>query len=596
MAIEPLQLPGPLVVPKIDWSPLDKVGDAYVENQRQQREAAALAGLVESIPTRGESPALATTPRTVPPSVSPSYPRIPGYEASTAAAGPPGGQLPRGLRNNNPGNIEDGPLAKSLPGYAGSDGRFAKFDTPENGLGAMDALLTSYGRRGLKTVNEVIGRWAPSSDNNDVSAYARFVSPNGDPNAAIDLSDPAQRKQIVGKMAIYENGMHGGIPGGAEPGTAPPAAAQPPSAAEMATAARGMTPDMKKRVQALFAVGSPTATTAGLALISKFIGKQEPIKLGEGDVLVDPDSGQIIGRAPGKSQAVREGGAIVQDGKLIYQAPDRPQTVAPGGTLVQSGKPVYQSPANAQVHEVEDPATGLKLPVVTQGSTVRPASPGEVGAAPQTGLPPEVSPKVVRTKRSEDFAANEQGATMNAKAAAEFQPLIDQAVTAYEKAAKAGGVGPIVGSAPMRYGAAILQSPLEAIGLKPTAEKARQDYDTALSGIQARIVAAQNKGEGSVSNFERAMYASQFPTLTKLDPADQIKYLKQIQAATKQTIETGGKSMLGQQPSIITERPPVGGQQPATQGTPISVKSPAEAQKLAPGTRYVTPDGNVYVR
>src|SRR5882672_3064802 len=209
MAIAPLQLPGPLIVPQLDFSPLDKIGDAYVKNQERQREAAAFGGLVESIPTRGE-PTTPTMPIAVPGaprSSTSSYQRIPGYEPSTASAGPPGGQLPRGLRNNNPGNIEDGQLAKSLPGYAGSDGRFAKFDTPENGLGAMDALLTSYGRRGLKTGSEVIGRWAPSSDNNDVGAYARFVSPNGDPNASVDLSDPQQRREMIGKMSMFENGM-----------------------------------------------------------------------------------------------------------------------------------------------------------------------------------------------------------------------------------------------------------------------------------------------------------------------------------------------------------------------------------------------------
>src|SRR5262245_57667921 len=152
MAIQPLQLPGQLVVPQIDWSPLNAVGDAYVKNQERQREAAALAGLVESIPTRG-----AVTAPTTP-----------------TAPGPPGGELTRGLRKNNPGNSEYGPLSKSLPGYKGSDGRFAIFDTPENGINAMDAVLTSYGRRGLKTVGEVVGRWAgaPTYPRNDYTAVS----------------------------------------------------------------------------------------------------------------------------------------------------------------------------------------------------------------------------------------------------------------------------------------------------------------------------------------------------------------------------------------------------------------------------------------
>jgi hypothetical protein len=289
MTIAPLQLPPVIESRPIDWSGLDKIGDAIVESQKNKELAAALGGIAQDL-TQGTPSATAaapSAPTTTPsgaPSSTPTYPRIPGYEPSAAASsgpvGPTGPQLPRGLRNNNPGNIEDGALAKSLPGYAGSDGRFAKFDTPDNGLNAMDALLTSYGRRGLKTVSDVIGRWAPASDNNNVGAYASAVSPNGDPNAAIDLSDQGQRRALAVRMAKYENGMHdGGIPGVPTPGSAGaqglPAPGAPPSPAQMADAAGRMPPEMAKRVQALAAVGSPAATQLATAIISKYIGKQE---------------------------------------------------------------------------------------------------------------------------------------------------------------------------------------------------------------------------------------------------------------------------------------------------------------------------------
>jgi hypothetical protein len=102
---------------------------------------------------------------------------------------------PRGIRNNNFGNIEDGPFARGLPGYVGGDGRFAQFDSPDNGMNAMTTLLGSYGRKGINSINGVINRWAPSSDGNNVSAYAQHVSQVAgvDPNAPIDLSDPATR-------------------------------------------------------------------------------------------------------------------------------------------------------------------------------------------------------------------------------------------------------------------------------------------------------------------------------------------------------------------------------------------------------------------
>jgi len=114
---------------------------------------------------------------------------------------------PRGIRNNNPLNIEDGPFAKSQPGYAGSDGRFARFQTPEQGAAAADALLNTYqSKHGLNTVAGIVGRWAPASDGNNVSAYASDVATRLgiDPNAPIP---PEMRPQLIAAMAQHENGQ-----------------------------------------------------------------------------------------------------------------------------------------------------------------------------------------------------------------------------------------------------------------------------------------------------------------------------------------------------------------------------------------------------
>jgi hypothetical protein len=515
--VAPLQLPGPLVVPPVDWSGLNQIGDALMRRGERQREAEAFGGLVEAIPTRGEPP-------------------------QTAPGGQPGG--PRGLRNNNPGNIEDGPLAKSLPGYKGpepGEGRFATFDTPENGLNAMDALLTSYGRRGLKTVSEITSRWAQKSSkdpNNDPVAYARFVSPNGDPNAPIDLSDPVQRKQLIGKMAFFENGMHAGAP------------REGVSAADGAAAQRGMPADMKKRVQALFAVGTPAATQVALGLVAKFIGKQEPIKASLDDVIIDPDTMKEIWRGPGKPQRGAE--------------------------------------AKLQMVELAD---GTKIPVIFDPKTqkVRPLTPDEVNIIQRGGdLPPEVDPKIVKKERSEALVANEQSAVASAKAAADLKPLIDQAAISYERAQKAGGIGAIVGSPAGRMGARYVWG--------GEAEKARQEYDKAIAAVQARITAAQNRGQGAVSDFERKLYAMQFPDLQAASPEEQIAFLKELQAATDQTIKAGGSSMLGKQPSVVLDRPAVaptkGQTKVPAQPTPPKFGTP-EFDALPPGAPYIAPDGSV---
>ncbi len=122
-------------------------------------------------------------------------------------SGGSGDNLPRGIRNNNPGNIKDGPFAQSMPGYAGSDGTFAKFATPDAGAKAMDSLLSTYGNKGINTVSGVVNRWAPPSENNS-TAYASIVAKQlgVDPNAPINMGDAAIRQQLAGGITGYENG------------------------------------------------------------------------------------------------------------------------------------------------------------------------------------------------------------------------------------------------------------------------------------------------------------------------------------------------------------------------------------------------------
>jgi hypothetical protein len=82
--------------------------------------------------------------------------------------------ISRGMRNNNPGNIEYGSFAKSH-GATGSDGRFAIFPTMAAGQAAQKALLEGYLSSGANTVNKAISKWAPSSENN-TPAYAADVA------------------------------------------------------------------------------------------------------------------------------------------------------------------------------------------------------------------------------------------------------------------------------------------------------------------------------------------------------------------------------------------------------------------------------------
>lgn len=154
--------------------------------------------------------------------------------AASAAPATADASAPRGIRNNNPLNIEDGDFAKSQPGYAGTDGRFAKFETPEHGTAAASNLLDSYGRRGLNTVGGIVGRWAPASDGNDSTGYAANVAKQLGiaPDAPLT---PQQRPALIAAMGKQENGVPIQV-ASANPSFVPGAPAPSPAVTQIAAA------------------------------------------------------------------------------------------------------------------------------------------------------------------------------------------------------------------------------------------------------------------------------------------------------------------------------------------------------------------------
>lgn len=117
------------------------------------------------------------------------------------------GDAARGIRNNNPGNLE---YSKTNPwmGQTGDDGRFAKFETPEHGIRALGRNLMSYQRQGIDTVNEIINRWAPPTDNNDTAAYIKAVCEQLGVSAdePLDSSNPDTLKALCAAIIQHENG------------------------------------------------------------------------------------------------------------------------------------------------------------------------------------------------------------------------------------------------------------------------------------------------------------------------------------------------------------------------------------------------------
>lgn len=132
---------------------------------------------------------------------------VTGSRRATLGGGESTGEGARGIRNNNPGNLE---FSASNPwvGQSGDDGRFAKFETPEHGIRALGRNLLSYQRQGIDTVSDIINRWAPASDNNDTDAYIRAVCAQVGVTAdqPIDASNPNTLKALCAAIIHHENG------------------------------------------------------------------------------------------------------------------------------------------------------------------------------------------------------------------------------------------------------------------------------------------------------------------------------------------------------------------------------------------------------
>jgi len=131
-----------------------------------------------------------------------------GSVASLSYLGQSG--LPRGMRNNNPGNIRVSGNAwqGKIPPGQNTDGAFEQFKTYAYGIRAMIKNLLSYYQSGLNTLQSIIYKWAPPADGNDSAAYVAFVSlrTGFSPTQPLDLLNQTTMRKIVTAMSEVENG------------------------------------------------------------------------------------------------------------------------------------------------------------------------------------------------------------------------------------------------------------------------------------------------------------------------------------------------------------------------------------------------------
>ncbi len=127
--------------------------------------------------------------------------------------------LPRGIRNNNPGNLRRTAPPTPWRGLAEQqmDSQFLCFASAEWGLRALMLVLLTYARRhGLNTVRAIVNRWAPPigqdaqghSYTQDTGSYAAFMGKRLGVtlDQPLNISAPATIEAMARAITAYENG------------------------------------------------------------------------------------------------------------------------------------------------------------------------------------------------------------------------------------------------------------------------------------------------------------------------------------------------------------------------------------------------------
>ena len=114
---------------------------------------------------------------------------------------------PRGIKNNNPGNIRHGTQTWAGEDIKSHDPAFVCFKTPEYGIRAiMKIMRTYYDKYSLITIRMIITRYAPPSENNTEAYIADIAKRSGiEADHVIDDIIPVLIP-IVQVIVLHENG------------------------------------------------------------------------------------------------------------------------------------------------------------------------------------------------------------------------------------------------------------------------------------------------------------------------------------------------------------------------------------------------------
>lgn len=115
--------------------------------------------------------------------------------------------IPRGIRNNNPGNIDRTNINWQGMAAHQDDPRFIVFRGPEWGIRAIARILLNYwANDGCKTIRQIINRWAPPEEN-DTDAYIADVANRSSLHAddMCDVRNVGTMSALVEAIIRHEN-------------------------------------------------------------------------------------------------------------------------------------------------------------------------------------------------------------------------------------------------------------------------------------------------------------------------------------------------------------------------------------------------------
>lgn len=116
---------------------------------------------------------------------------------------------PRGIRNNNPGNIRRNSDPWQGLSKDQNDREFFTFKSSAYGIRALARLLITYqDKHGLCTIEAIITRWAPAIENN-TKAYIQSVARHTgfSPLQTLDMHRFEHLKPVVEAIIQHENGQ-----------------------------------------------------------------------------------------------------------------------------------------------------------------------------------------------------------------------------------------------------------------------------------------------------------------------------------------------------------------------------------------------------